>query len=101
MGAPAPLAVLPATPTLAQLGFVSANLGSVFGLFAPAATPPDLLDRINARVAEVLQDTELRDRLLAGGNLPLGEPRAQFLRDIDEDTRRHAPLIRQAAPQFR
>lgn len=101
VGAPAPLAVLPATPTLAQLGFVSANLGSVFGLFAPAATPPELLDRINARVAEVLQDTELRDRLLAGGNLPLGEPRAQFLRDIDEDTRRHAPLIRQAAPQFR
>jgi len=101
VGAPAPLTVLPTVPTLEQLGFASANLGSVFGLFAPAATPADLLDRINARVADVLQEPVLRERLLASGNLPLGEPRAQFQRDIDADARRHGPLIRLASEHFR
>lgn len=101
VGAEAPLAVLPEVPTLQQLGFAAANLGSVFGLFAPAATPAEVLDRINARVGEALQATALRQHLLGTGNLPLGGPRAQFLADIDADARRHGPLLRLAAEHFR
>jgi tripartite-type tricarboxylate transporter receptor subunit TctC len=101
VGAPQPMPALPATPTLAQLGYAAANLGSVFGLFAPAATPPEVLDRINTAVADALHDAGLRQRLLASGNLPLGAPRAQFQRDIDADAQRHAPLIREADALWR
>ena len=101
VGSPQPMAALPATPTLAQLGYAAANLGSVFGLFAPAATPPAVLDRINTVVAEALQDADLRQRLVASGNLPLGAPREQFRRDIDADARRHAPLIQEAGALWR
>ena len=37
----------------------------------------------------------------AAGNLPLGGPRAGFVREIEADTQRHGPLIRQAWAQFR
>jgi tripartite-type tricarboxylate transporter receptor subunit TctC len=45
VGAPARLDTLPAVPTLAELGFASANLSSLFGVFAPAGTPAPVLHR--------------------------------------------------------
>lgn len=101
VGAEAPLAVLPQVPTLQQLGFAAANLGSVFGLFAPAGTPAEVLDRTNAWVGQALQAPALRQMLLGSGNVPLGGPRARFLAEIDADTRRHGPLLRLAAEHFR
>ncbi len=100
VGAAAPVAMLPGVATLEQLGFAAANLGSIFGLFAPAATPPELLDRINRHVAETLDEKDLRQRLLATGNLPLGEPRERFAQEIERDVRRHGPLIRQSRAHF-
>lgn len=100
LGAPAPLPPLPAVPTLAALGFEAASLGSVFGLFAPAATPAALLDRIQAAVAETLAESSLRRRLLESGSWPRGEAREQFVREIELDSRRHGPLIRAAREHF-
>jgi tripartite-type tricarboxylate transporter receptor subunit TctC len=101
VGAPAPLAVLPGVPTLEQLGYADANLGSVFGLFAPASTAPSLLDRLHAGIAPLVQEASFRERLLAQGNLPLGGTREQFAQDVARDAQRHGPLIRQAIHHFR
>jgi tripartite-type tricarboxylate transporter receptor subunit TctC len=40
VGAPARLESLPQVPTLGELGYNAANINSLFGVFAPAATPP-------------------------------------------------------------
>lgn len=72
VGAPRRLPVLPQVPTLAELGFAQANLASVFGLFAPGATPRRTVDRLNAAVLRALAAPELRQRLLAVNNLPGG-----------------------------
>lgn len=101
VGAPAQLAVLPGVATLEQLGFADANLGSVFGLFAPASVAPALLDRLHAQIAPLLDEVTFRERLLAQGNLPLGGSRGQFAADIVLDAQRHGPLIRQAQAYFR
>ena len=100
-GAPSGPAGLAHVPTLEQLGYAAASLGSVFGLFAPAGTPPGTLDLINNLVAEVLRDPGVRARLVATGNLPRGEPRWQFTREIEQDARRLEPLIRHSARHFR
>lgn len=100
VGAPARLPLLPHTPTMAELGFAAANLGSVFGLFAPADTPPARLDGIQALVSAALDEPGLRGRLLASGNLPRGEPRPAFVQAIRDESLQHGPLIRAARQHF-
>lgn len=78
VGAPARLPVLPAVPTLAELGFPRANVASVFGLFAPGATPPAVVARLNAAVRRALEAPEVRERLLGVNNLPGGGSAADF-----------------------
>lgn len=82
VGAPQRLPVLPDVPTLGELGFESANRASVFGLFAPGATPAVRLDRLNALGNQALAQPAMRERLLAVNNLPTGGSRAAFARDI-------------------
>jgi tripartite-type tricarboxylate transporter receptor subunit TctC len=87
VGAPSRLAVLPEVPTLAELGFSEANLMSVFGLFAPAATPDETLTALNAELDRVVAQPQVRGRLLAANNVPTGGSREDFSRLIAEQSR--------------
>ena len=84
VGAPARLAVLPDVPTLAELGYPQANLASLFGVFAPAGTPPAVIESINAAVGTALRDHRLRSRLLAIDNVPAQGSASDFTRQIAE-----------------
>lgn len=68
VGAPQRVAALPQTPTLAELGFAPANLDSLFGLFAPPRTPPEIVRRIHAAVHRALMTAPLADSLAAMSN---------------------------------
>jgi tripartite-type tricarboxylate transporter receptor subunit TctC len=78
VGAPARLAVLPGVPTLAELGFAAANSGSLFGLFAPARTPAQVVRRLNEEVHAALRYPDLRARLLRMDNVPFEGTAAAF-----------------------
>jgi tripartite-type tricarboxylate transporter receptor subunit TctC len=82
VGAPARLANLPNVPTLAELGFASANLSSLFGVFAPAGLPPALLARYNAEINKALVSTDLRAKLQATDNVATGGSAAAFAKTI-------------------
>lgn len=92
VGAAQRLPVLPAVPTLAEAGHPDANLQSLFGLFAPGATPPALVDRLNAAVRSAL--TPLRPRLLASNNLPQDGSAAEFAQRIAAETTQLQRLLR-------
>ncbi|MDP3084270.1 MAG: tripartite tricarboxylate transporter substrate binding protein [Rubrivivax sp.] len=100
VGAPARLAALPDTPTLAELGYAEANLSSVFGVFAPGATPAPELDRLNAALQRALQAGELRERMMAAGSLPLGGSRESFANLIAAESRSQARLIQSLQAVF-
>jgi tripartite-type tricarboxylate transporter receptor subunit TctC len=99
VGAPERLPVLPEVPTLGELGFGSANRMSVFGIFAPAGTGPDVLERLNLAFNEALQWPEVQARLRAVNNLPTGGTREAFARVIEEEFRANQALPRQAEDQ--
>ncbi|QPF71618.1 tripartite tricarboxylate transporter substrate binding protein [Roseateles sp. DAIF2] len=63
VAAPQRLATLPEVPTLAELGHPDANLGSTFGLFAPARTPREVQLKINAEFNKLLAAKEVQERL--------------------------------------
>lgn len=54
--------VLPDVPTAAEAGFPDYKAYSWFGLAAPAGTPAAIVDRMNAAVAQALEDAALRRR---------------------------------------
>ncbi len=58
---------LPDIPTVEELGFPDFDFETVFILFAPAGTPPDIIARLSKEVIAILQRPEVRDRLQNAG----------------------------------
>lgn len=82
VGAPARLSVLPAVPTLLELGYPQANLVSLFGLFAPGGTAAATVQRLNAEINKALALPEIRQRLHSVNNVPALGSVASFERQI-------------------
>ena len=96
VGAPARLEAFPNVPTLAEMGYPAANMTSLFGVFAPAAVPQPLLERLNAEINKALSQADLRARLLASDNMPTGGTRADFARQIAAESENNARIIKAA-----
>ncbi len=74
---------VPQVPTSAEAGLPQLIAINWYVLMAPAGTPRDIIDRLNAEIAKVMQTAETRERLLAvGGEPATGTPEqaADFLR---------------------
>ena len=60
---PTRLAELPSVPTLAEQGFPGIGTNAWQGLFAPAATPKPILDKLYSAVVSVLSRPEMKELL--------------------------------------
>jgi tripartite-type tricarboxylate transporter receptor subunit TctC len=89
-------ALLPDVPTMAEAGLPSYNFSNWFGLVAPAGTPKDILDKLQADVGKVLQDPEIRGRFQTMGLQPGGGNAAQLGALIKSDSAKWAVTIKQA-----
>ena len=54
---------LPNVPTIAELGYPKYDFRSWFGIIAPAGTPRNIIDKLNAEVIKALKDTAVLERL--------------------------------------
>lgn len=88
--------VLPDTPTLNESGMHDFDLGTWFGVLAPAGTPANVLDKLNTEMVKVIKSAEFRDRMSKIGAEPIGNTRAEMTKQIDDDTRRFAEVIKKA-----
>ena len=74
-------------PTLVETGIAKLELESWFGLFAPAKTPPKILQRLRSELDTVIASKDVSDIFRkAGGrslSLSLNETRALVKRDVD------------------
>jgi tripartite-type tricarboxylate transporter receptor subunit TctC len=96
VGAPARLESLPKVPTLGELGYPEANLTSLFGVFAPAATPPILIAKYNAEINKALASPELRAKLTATDNVPTGGGAEAFADEIAAEYENNARIVKAA-----
>ncbi len=74
---------IPQVPTSAEAGLPQLIAINWYILAAPAGTPRDIIDRLNAETAKVMQTAETRERLLAVGGEPstsTPEQAAEFVR---------------------
>lgn len=80
---PRRMATLPDVPTMNESGLAGYESVGWFGIVAPAATPQDVIARLNAAINAALNDAEVRERVLASGAEPApGTPQAfgEFIR---------------------
>jgi tripartite-type tricarboxylate transporter receptor subunit TctC len=63
-------AVLPNVPTMSEAGVAGYDTSTWGGLLAPAATPKDIVAKINAQVNLILKMPDVRERLQAAGAEP-------------------------------
>lgn len=66
------LDVLPDVPTFRELGLPSNNDASWFGLVAPAGTPADVVNRIQAAAASAVREPAVASRMYELGLFPSG-----------------------------
>ncbi|HEX7221527.1 MAG TPA: tripartite tricarboxylate transporter substrate binding protein [Burkholderiales bacterium] len=57
------LAQLPDVPTLGELGYQGMEDYTWVGVFAPAGTPADVLQKLNAAIVRIANDAEVKSRL--------------------------------------
>jgi len=61
---------LPSVPTMAESGLPAYQSDSWFGIVAPAKTPRNLIDKLNADIAGILRDPAIKERIIAQGAEP-------------------------------
>ena len=79
--------LLPDVPTLAEAGVPGFEAYAWFGFVAPAATPPAILDRLNAEIVKVLADRTVNAEFTRIGIIVTPGSRIDFTRLIAEESR--------------
>jgi len=60
----------PNLPTMAEAGLVGYELTQWYAMLAPAKTPPEVVDVLNAAIRKALEDPEVRKRITSEGGMP-------------------------------
>jgi len=88
------LPALPTVPTMIEAGVPDFDVSAWFGLFAPAATPPAVIARLNAELEKALLLPDVRDRLASLGALPMGGTPAEFGNFVRNENLRWANVVK-------
>ena len=89
---------LPDVPAVAETlrGFEAT---SWFGLFAPAGTPRDIVEKLNGEIARVLNAPDVKEHLQREGAEPAGESPERFEAHFKSEIAKWAKVIREAKIQ--
>jgi tripartite-type tricarboxylate transporter receptor subunit TctC len=90
------LAVAPEIPTLAESGVAGYEYSSWMGVAAPAATPKEIIGRLNAELAKALSTPEARDWFAQQGAEIVGDTPEEFAAFVRTDHARWGKIIREA-----
>ncbi|WP_295551510.1 tripartite tricarboxylate transporter substrate binding protein [uncultured Pseudacidovorax sp.] len=87
---------LPDVPTMAEAGFPGIESQSWGGLFAPAKTPPAIVQRLSDAVDETLRTPEVRRTLESVESFTIDMPHAQFQAYVAAEAARWEGVLRDA-----
>jgi len=85
----------PEVPTIAEAGIPGYAVDSWNGLFAPAGTPPDIVNRIALAVQQGFRDPALRKRMEDIGATPVGDTPEQFRALVQAELQKWGAFVKQ------
>jgi tripartite-type tricarboxylate transporter receptor subunit TctC len=87
---------LPDTPTLDEAGVKGIDAGIWLGLFAPAATPPAIVAKLNVEINKVLAMPDVREKIAAGGAAAVGGTSEDFAAFVRADYAKWGRIVKES-----
>jgi len=93
VSSPKPSVLLPEVPTISSAGVPGYEMNPWIGVFAPAGTPKPVVSLLNTEINGVLNDADVRQRLMSRALEPLASTPDEFARKVRLDYDKYAKLI--------
>jgi tripartite-type tricarboxylate transporter receptor subunit TctC len=87
---------LPEVPTSKEAGVDNFVMSIWYGMLAPAATPREIVTRLNQEIVKALDSPDLRERLTASGVDPWPGTPEELASLVRSETARYANIIKRA-----
>lgn len=88
-------ALLPNVPTIAEAGLPNYSFETWFIVFAPAATPKAVVDKLNTALNQALNTPALKERMTRDGFDPIPSTPAQARSRLEQEMQQWAKLIKE------
>ena len=88
-----PFEGLPGVPTIAASGVPGYEISNWYGIFLPANSPQDVIQRINAETIKILQKPEVRGKLIAAGLEPVWSTPKEFADYVRAETTKWRKIV--------
>jgi len=85
---------LPDVPTILEAGFDNAEYPFWLGMFLPAKTPRDIVDKLNRETLKALQEPKVRDKLATLGFDPMVMTPSEFAAHVEKEIAINEALVK-------
>lgn len=86
---------MPDVPSLSETALPGFDVGTWFGLLAPAATPPAIVQKLNAEIVKIIQQPDVRKQMLEAGSEPMGNTSQQMAAQIKAELEAFEAVVKQ------
>jgi tripartite-type tricarboxylate transporter receptor subunit TctC len=87
--------LMPAVPTLIELGYKDVDVSAWMGLLGPKGMPVELVQALNRHFNEVLKMPDVQARMAALGIEPIGGAPSVLAQQIADDDQRFGKLVKE------
>jgi tripartite-type tricarboxylate transporter receptor subunit TctC len=94
ISAPQRSSLMPNVPTADEAGLPGFEVRSWFGMFAPAKTPPSVIDRLSREIKKVSTDPKFVEALAPQGMQIIASSPGEMAQALREDSRKWGDVIR-------
>lgn len=94
VGSPQRWSALPDVPTFVELGYKDIVVVEFLGWYAPAKTPPELVQALNAAIQEALGSSEMQEVFTRHGLVALRQSPEAFAAHVKDELNRWAPVVK-------
>ena len=91
---------LPDVPSMAEAGFPEVNTKLWSGMFAPASTPPAIVNKLQSAFSRAIRDPEVAGKLRGMAVNPGGGTSDEFRKMIDADIESYVAVVKAANLKF-
>lgn len=84
---------LPGVPTIAESGVPGYEINNWYGIFVPANTPQDIIQRLNAETIKILKKPDVHAKLIAAGLEPIWSTPKEFADYVRAETDKWRKIV--------
>jgi tripartite-type tricarboxylate transporter receptor subunit TctC len=88
--------LMPGVPTVSESGYPGFEALAWHGVYAPAKTPPDIINKLNKEMALILAEPDVREKLQQAGIDPIGASPAAYAAYTREEIKKWGTIVREA-----